>query len=172
MKKFKLLMIALLCVLGATSCSAQKLFTEAANVKGVTSVFVTKSMLNMVGATMGNQGGVDTGKLMKKINSVEVLEIPRDKKKTAEPLCQKALSGREMETLVDVKESDNTVLISALRNPGKDTYQGMLIKTDSDDELVYVYMAGDFTLADLMQAVGDADNPESVDPNPESSDPK
>jgi len=165
-------MFALLCVLGATSCSAQKIFTEAADVKGVTSVFVTKPMLSMVGVTMGNQGGVDIGKLMKKINSVEVLEIPRDKKNTAEPLCQKALSGREMETLVDVKESDNTVLISALPNPGKDTYQGMLIKADSGNYLVYVYMAGDFTLEDIMQAVNGTANSESAAPNPESSDSK
>lgn len=164
MEKIKLLMFALLCVWGATSCSAQKIFTEAANVDGVTSVFVTKPMLSMVGATMGNQGGVDIGMLMKKINSVEVLQMTADKKKKAEPLCQKALSGMEMEALVDVKASDNTVLISALPNPGKDTYRGMLIKADSGDSLVYVYMAGNFTLEDIMRAVGDFADDEPAEP--------
>ncbi len=79
MKKIKMMFFALMCVVAVSSCSAQRLFSEAADIKGVTSVVVTKPMLKMAGASIGKQEGVDVGKLIEKLDFIEVVSAPANK---------------------------------------------------------------------------------------------
>ncbi len=157
MKAIKTMFVALICAITTASCSAQRLFSEASKVDGVTSVLVTKPMLQLAGASVGNQDGVDVGKLMDKLNSIEVITAPKNLKTKVMELCQQSLTGMKTETLVEVKEKDENVEILAIPNDtNPELYKGLVIMADQKDELVYMYMSGDFTMDELMTAIGTA----------------
>ncbi len=155
MKKIKMMFFALMCVVAVSSCSAQRLFSEAADIKGVTSVVVTKPMLKMAGASIGKQEGVDVGKLIEKLDFIEVVSAPANKKVKVKEICNKALKDLNAETLVEVKENDQDVRILAIINENNpELYKGLLIIADEADELALVYMLGNFTMDDLTAAIG------------------
>lgn len=155
MKAISTMIVALVCVIASASCSAQRLFSEASKVDGVTSVLVTKPMLKLAGASIGNQDGVDVSKLMDKLSSIEVITAPKNLKSKVMELCQQSLAGMATETLVEVKEKDQNVEILAIPNEANpNLYKGLVIMADEKDELTYVYMSGNFTMDELMTAIG------------------
>ncbi|MDE6321975.1 MAG: DUF4252 domain-containing protein [Muribaculaceae bacterium] len=157
MKKIKMLFVALMCVVASSSCSAQRLFSEASNIDGVNSVLVTKPMLKIAGESLGTQDGVDMGKLINNLNCIEVITAPAKQKAKVLDIYKKVLAGAKTETLVEVKENGQNVEIIALSNDkNPELYKGLIIVSDESNELTLLYMAGDFTMDELMGAIGSA----------------
>lgn len=157
MNKIKMMIFALMCVVAGSSCSAQRMFSEASNIDGVTSVLVTKPMLKMAGESLGTQDGVDMGKLVNNLNCIEVITSPAKHKGKVMEIYKKALAGVKTETLVEVKENKENVEILALpKDNSTELYKGLIIAADEGSELTLVYLSGEFTMDELMGAIGSA----------------
>ena len=157
MKSIKTLLCILLCVLTFISCSAQRTFSEIASQKGVTSVFVGKTMLKLAGSSMSlatNQSAIDVSRIINDLSSIEIINcddknvLPTIKKK-----CQKILSAYPFEVMTEVNDDGENVEISGVLDKEGRFIEMLLITVSEDDELTYILMKGKIDVVTLNNAI-------------------
>lgn len=160
MEKMKTMVILAIMLIGSgCHALAQKLFTEAANLKGVTSVYVGKPMLTLVGSQMLNQGSgkFDISKIINDINSVEIIESSKDDAgknfKKAKDECDKVIGAMDFQPLVDLndEDGDNVQIIGTLNDDGS-CYTNILIRIVDDEDMVYIMLTGNISMEDMAAA--------------------
>lgn len=159
MRTVKYLLLSTICLL-AFSCSAQRTFSDVASIKGVTSVFVGKTMLKLAGASMDFNGSdalesIDLGRLIKDLDSIEIVECDKDSMGKVKKICNKILSEYKFEILTDVIQDDQKVEISGIMNKDGQTMNTLLISVAQTDQLVYILMKGKINIDALSEALQD-----------------
>ncbi len=159
MKAIKFLLSGLICML-SISCSAQRTFSDVASIKGVTSVFVGKTMLRLAGASMDFNGSdalesIDIGRLIKDLDSIEIIECDKDSMEKVKKMCKKILSDHQFEILTDVIQDDQKVEISGIMNKDGQTMNMLLISVAQPNQLVYILMKGKINIDALSEALQD-----------------
>ncbi|MDE7409308.1 MAG: DUF4252 domain-containing protein [Muribaculaceae bacterium] len=157
MKSIKPLLCALLCIMTIISCSAQRTFSEIASDKGVTSVFVGKTMLKLAGSSMSlaaNQSAIDVSKIIKDLSSIEIINcndrkvLPAIKNK-----CQKILAEYPLEVITEVTDNGENVEISGILDKEGRFMEMLLISVSDDDEITYILMKGKIDVVTLNNAI-------------------
>ena len=133
-----LLVLFLLC---STLCFAQdKLFEKYADKDNVTSVYISKSMFQMMPDNM-RAGGLDLGNLKGKIHNLQILTSENKEVKEQMKADFDAVVGKDHELLMKVK-SDDTRASFFVKQKG-----------EKISELIMLTMrlTGDFTIQDIRQ---------------------
>ncbi|MDE5850857.1 MAG: DUF4252 domain-containing protein [Muribaculaceae bacterium] len=157
MKSIKPLLCALLCIMTIISCSAQRTFSEIASQKGVTSVFVGKTMLKLAGSSMSlaaNQSAIDVSKIIKDLSSIEIINcddikvLPAIKNK-----CKKILAEYPLEVITEVTDDGEKVEISGVLDKDGHFMEMLLISVSDDDEITFILMKGKIDVVTLNNAI-------------------
>lgn len=141
-----LLVLFLLC---STLCFAQdKLFEKYADKDNVTSVYISKSMFQMMPDNM-RAGGLDLGNLKGKIHNLQILTSENKEVKEQMKADFDAVVGKDHELLMKVK-SDDTRASFFVKQKGEKISE-LLMLTDDEEDYVVMRLTGDFTIQDIRQ---------------------
>lgn len=141
-----LLVLFLLC---STLCFAQdKLFEKYADKDNVTSVYISKSMFQMMPDNM-RAGGLDLGNLKGKIHNLQILTSENKEVKEQMKADFDAVVGKDHELLMKVK-SDDTRASFFVKQKGEKISE-LIMLTDEEEDYVVMRLTGDFTIQDIRQ---------------------
>lgn len=157
MKSIKPLLCAFLFITSIISCSAQRTFSEIASAKGVTSVFVGKTMLKLAGSSMSlatNQSAIDVSRIIKDLSSIEIINCDDIKVlSNIKKECQKILSAYPFEVITEVNDDGENVEISGVLDKDGRFIEMLLITVSDDDDLTYILMKGKIDVVTLNNAI-------------------
>lgn len=156
MKLIKLLLWMMMCSF-SISCTAQRTLSEVSSIKGVTSVFVGKTMLKLADSSMNldaDKSAIDTSKLLKDLTSIEIITCEdKNVAEKAKKECDRVLSNFPFEVITEVTNDEQNVDISGVFEEDGKTISMLLISVTEPDEATYVLMKGKIDIETLNSAL-------------------
>lgn len=153
MKTMKSIILCVLLLLATSSATAQEeVFKKYSDTKGVTTVYVSKSMFNIISSSTFNVGKFHMYGIMGKIDSMNVLECEN---KALKPKIWKEVSDycekKKFELMMNVNDSGekSNIYYKQLKN----NKNVLILLTSEDDELDVVNITGSLTLNDVKKIV-------------------
>ncbi len=141
----------------ATLCSVcsygqQSFFDKYAEMDGVTSVYITKSMLSLFPKGQANVNGVNIGNIASRLDNIQILstdEQPIVDKLRKETSHINTRNGYE--ELMRVREDGEKTTIYF--KDGKKDKKEFLLLQDAKDEFTIISIVGDLTLQEIQGIV-------------------
>lgn len=149
----KKIILSILLLTSVTLTFAQKNpFEKFSDMDGVTSVYISKSMLSMLKGSKADFNGVDVGSFVNKLSSILIL-TSEDKKVAPQMLsmANDRVKGRDYELLMRVKSDDNDNVNFFMKGKPERITELIMIVAGNDGENVVMQFLGDFTLQDVQQ---------------------
>ena len=146
----RIYIFSLLLTLSTLFCQAQQsFFDKYAEMYGVTSVYITKSMLKMFPSMSGTINGVDVGNLANKLENIQILSA--DDSNIIEQLRKETKyinTKNGYEELMRVRDDgDKTTIYFKERKKNSE----FILMTDEGDEFTIISIIGDLTLKDIQE---------------------
>lgn len=146
----RIYIFSLLLTLSTLFCQAQQsFFDKYAEMDGVTSVYITKSMLKMFPSMSGTINGVDVGNLANKLENIQILSA--DDSNIIEQLRKETKyinTKNGYEELMRVRDDgDKTTIYFKERKKNSE----FILMTDEGDEFTIISIIGDLTLKDIQE---------------------
>lgn len=138
------------------SCSAQRMFSDVSSIKGVTSIYVGKTMLQLAGnmpiINTGN-ASVDISDFIKDLTSIEIVQCENSNVAAqVKKICKKVLSKYHFEIITEATTDDMTMTISGVFEK-KDKYLSMLfLSVNTNDSPTYILMKGKIDIENLNKS--------------------
>ena len=157
MKKIQYLIFAIFCLV-ALNCPAQRVLSEVASMKGVSSVYIGKTMLKLAGASMtitGQKSGLDLSKLFKNLTSIEIISCDdRGMTEKVEKKCKSILSRQHpMEVITETSSDGQNVQISGVFDKDGRNLETLLIAVTGNDEASFILLKGKIDVVTLNNAI-------------------
>lgn len=142
------IIILLICLTSGTALLAQKnLFDKYADMDGFTSVFISKSMFEMMPSI--ETGGLNLINMKGKIESLQILNTERkDQIATLKKDFDKLISGKH-EELMRVKDDSTRVNFYILKSGDK--VKELIMTSSMPNQFTVMQLLGNFTLKDIQQ---------------------
>ncbi|MDE5553762.1 MAG: DUF4252 domain-containing protein [Muribaculaceae bacterium] len=146
-------LVFVLVAFAAIKAAAQtKIFKEAAAIEGVTSVYISPSLLNL-GADIGMLGyGLDDAVV--DLNGLEVITSTYslvDRKKVKD-LCNKVIDSLGTELLIDINEEGENVRLFAELDEGSPYAKQMVLEIDEPkDNYTVIYIRGKIDMSKIIK---------------------
>ena len=140
-------LLALLC--SVCSYGQQSYFDKYAEMEGVTSVYITKSMLSLFPKGQTNVNGVNIGNIADRLNNIQILssdEQPIIAKLRKETSDINTRNGYE--ELMRVREDGEKTTIYF--KDGKKDKKEFVLLVDEKDEFTIISIVGDLTLQEIQ----------------------
>lgn len=148
------LILSMLLAVSITFAFAQKNpFEQFADMEGVTSVYISKTMLSMIPKnTKTDYGGVDVSNFLDKLSSILIL-TSEDKKIATQMLsmANDRVKGNNYELLMRVKSGDNENVKFFMKGKPESIRELIMIVAASDGENVVMQFLGNFTIEDIQK---------------------
>lgn len=156
MKKLKYIICIVLSII-SIDCAAQRIFSEVASMKGVSSVFIGKTMLNVAGASVtitGGQSAIDMSKIFKDLSSIEIISC--DDKGNMEKLknkCRSILSAYPFEVMTETSDDGKNIQISGVFDKDGKNLMILLLAITGNDEISFIILNGKIDVVTLNNAI-------------------
>lgn len=159
--------ISILCWLnigiGLSESAVDKFFDKYANEDQVTSVYISKSMMELLPVQQMSFGW-DFSSLAGKIDAINVLSTENEKvSKKMRQEFDKLTKEPSYEQLMWVKDEDSLVKVYVCKNKKGNKISELLLVADSDDEFYCIRLTGNFTLENLRSITNKPDRKEKND---------
>lgn len=151
MKHIKKLVAIVLVMFAITACAQKVTFPSLANKQGITNIYVSKAMINMMG-TNGNLPGNIPDEVMKNLDSIEVITSEESPgcNTIKEAFKTYIAENPGLELLMNVNDDGESVTIYGLQKADSENYSKIIMNiSDSDGEVVLIVMTGNITSSDL-----------------------
>ncbi|MFA7388917.1 MAG: DUF4252 domain-containing protein [Proteiniphilum sp.] len=150
----KKMMMVLALALTASGLFAQKNpFEKFTDMEGVTSVYISKSMMSLMPKNMNmDLGNVDVSNFINKLSSILILTS--ENKPVAQEmvsLANKRIRDDQYELLMRVKSDDGERVNFFMKGIPESISEMIMIVEENDGESVIMQFLGDFTLDDAKQ---------------------
>lgn len=147
----RIYIFSLLLTLSTLFCQAQQsFFDKYAEMDGVSSVYITKSMLKMFPSMSGKINGVDVGNLASKLENIQILSA--DEPNIIEQLRKdtKHISTKNgYEELIRVRDDGDKTTIYFKEK--KKNSEFILITDEGNEFTIVSIIGGDLTLKDIQE---------------------
>lgn len=156
MRRLKYILCLLMCIL-SIDCVAQRILSEAASMKGVSSVFIGKTMLKVVGASIsigGDKSAINMSKIFKDLTSIEILSC--DEKGNMEKLekkCRSILTAYPFEVLTETSGEGKNIQISGVFDKSSQYLEILLIAITGNEETSFILLKGKIDVVTLNNAL-------------------
>lgn len=156
MKKLKYIICIVLSII-SIDCAAQRIFSEVASMKGVSSVFIGKTMLNVAGASVtitGGQSAIDMSKIFKDLSSIEIISC--DEKGNMEKIknkCRSILSAYPFEVMTETSDDGKNIQISGVFDKDGKNLMILLLAITGNDEVSFIILNGKIDVVTLNNAI-------------------
>lgn len=149
MKKI-LILLALLAGTAMGLKAQSAFFKSCEDIPGVTTVYISKAMLELAGASNISGGDFDLGSLASKLDGLEIVSADNDAVAALRSKCGTFKTARGYEKLMSVKETDSNVSILMKKlGGGRNEF---VVFVDSPSSLSAIVMTGTMTMQDVMAA--------------------
>ncbi len=128
-------------------------FEQFSDMDGVTSVYISKTMLSMIPKNSKmDYGGVNVGGFLNKLSSILIL-TSEDQKIAPQmlSLANNRVKGNDYELLMRVKSDENDNINFFMKGKPEDIRELIMIVAGNDGENVIMQFLGNFTLQDIQQ---------------------
>lgn len=148
MKRISIIVL-LMALCSVYSYGQQSFFDKYAEMDGVTSVYITKSMLSLFPQGQTNVNGVNIGNIASRLDNIQILSsdkpdiIAKLRKETAD-----INSRNGYEELMRIREDGEKTTIY-FRDKKQEKKEFVLL-TDEKDELTIISIVGDLTLQEIQ----------------------
>ena len=147
----RIYILTLLLAISTIFCRAQQsFFDKYAEMDGVSSVYITKSMLNMFPNMSGKINGVNVGNIASRLDNIQILssdEAPIIEQLRKETKDINIKNGYE--ELMRVREDgEKTTIYFKERKTGNSEF---VLITDEKDEFTIISIIGDLTLKEIQE---------------------
>ena len=147
----RIYIFSLLLTLSTLFCQAQQsFFDKYAEMDGVSSVYITKSMLKMFPSMSGKINGVDVGNLASKLENIQILSA--DDSNIIEQLRKdtKHINSKNgYEELIRVRDDGDKTTIYFKEK--KKNSEFILITDEGNEFTIVSIIGGDLTLKDIQE---------------------
>lgn len=153
MKSKYILLLLLLSFSSIVLAENNKMYDKYSEMKGVTSVYISKSMLQLISNFDMKFDGLDISKISSKLTGIYILttEDPaiasRMKKDT-----ERVDNNKRYEPLMKVKDDESDVVFYTLPK-NKEVIKEMIVLVNEKSEFVMIQLLGEMTLDDIRQII-------------------
>lgn len=145
----------------ATLCSVcsygqQSFFDKYAEMEGVTSVYISKSMLSLFPKGQTNVNGINIGDIASRLDNIQILSA--DKQPIVDKLRKETSdinTKNGYEELMRVREDGEKTTIYF--KDGKKDRKEFVLLVDEKDEFTIISIVGDLTLQEIQGIVNNAE---------------
>lgn len=156
MRKLKYIIFTVLCFI-SIDCQAQRMLSEVASMKGVSSVFIGKTMLEVAGASItitGDQSSIDMSKFFKNLTSIEIISCDdKDNMEKLEEKCRSILSKYSFEMMTETSDDDKNIQISGVFDKGGKNVVDLLIVLTRNDKVSFIILKGKIDIVTLNNSI-------------------
>ena len=148
------MMMVLVLALTASGLFAQKNpFEKFTDMEGVTSVYISKSMMSLMPKNMNmDLGNVDVSNFISKLSSILILTSENQPvAKEMVSLANKRIRDDQYELLMRIKSDENERVNFYMKGKPENIREMLMIVEDEGGESVIMQFLGDFTLDDAKQ---------------------
>ena len=151
--KLKVLITSILLLLGIAAMHAQNtMFDRLSANKDISTVYISKALLNMMPKMDVGAGGADIKSLAGKL---EQLEIYSSQSKDAAKLIRNEFEGikkgKTYETLMAIKDKDDNITFYARKE--KDNFKDLIMFVNDPEECTVIRIMGNFTAEDVQKVM-------------------
>ena len=154
--KRRTLLLSIMLTIGTLFCHAQQSFLDKyAEMDGVSSVYITKSMLKMFPDMAGKINGVNVGSIASRLNNIQVITC--DEAPIIEQLRKetKGINAKnEYEELMRIRDGGDKTSIY-FKEDKKGMSEFVLI-TDEKSEITIISIVGNITLQEMQKMVSES----------------
>lgn len=146
----RVLLIALTCLLSSLAMGQKSLMERYANIDGVTTVYISKTMLQMM-PNMNVHINMNTKDMAGRLTGILILTTER--KELVQSLrrdSRQFFSNKTFEVLMTVKDEESLVNFY-IRRKNDQRVAEMVMVVDEGDEFVLIQMTGDLTMEDIKK---------------------
>ncbi|MCM1292102.1 MAG: DUF4252 domain-containing protein [Bacteroides sp.] len=144
MKLIKSLIAVMALCLSATAQGQDMLFQSLANQSDVSSVYISKAMMQMAGSTSEND-------FLNRLNFIQI--ISSEKKKGVDAIdieMKKFLSENpDLQILMNTKDGNDSVIIYGVPIENSDKLSKMILYTKSASEIAVIILDGEISPSDI-----------------------
>lgn len=138
-------------------CLAQRMLSEAASMKGVSSVFIGKTMLKMAGSSIsigGDRSAINMSEILKDLTSIEILSCDeKGNVDSIEKKCRSILSEYPFEVLTETSDDGKNIQISGIFDKPGQNLVTILIAITGNDEATFILLNGKIDIVTLNNAL-------------------
>lgn len=146
----------LITICSVSSYGQQSFFDKYAEMEGVTSVYITKSMLSLFPKGQASVNGVNIGNIASRLDNIQILSA--DEQPIIDKL-RKETSGintrNGYEELMRVREDGEKITIYF--KDGKKDKKEFVLLMDEKDEFTIISIVGDLTLQEIQGIINTED---------------
>lgn len=134
-----------------------KLIQELSDIKGVSSVLISESMLKLIGGgtDLINNDELKLDKVLPKLNGIQILSA--DSGKAVEQLRTKLadyIKKQKLEMLMQTKDDDEVTRIYFMESKDfKKEFSRLILVVDDKEEVTFIGLSGTFKLDDLKEMI-------------------
>ncbi len=153
MKKILLLIVVALSAIIAHAQS--QFFKDCEKIPGITTVYVSKTMLSMIGTSNIVTDGINLSSLASKIESIEIIQADGRQSKAVRQKIDKLSTEHAIENLLKVNDGGQQITLYMKELPG--SKYSYTLTVDEKDETTVILFTGKLTIAEVMEAIGKKD---------------
>lgn len=147
------IIVAIMLAMTSINAQAQKNpFDKFSDYKDVTYIYISKTMLKLVGTTaIPSINGIDIKEIGSKLNSIQIITSEKSSKKSLKTEALSIIKKDSYEKIMQVSEEDNKVDIYF-----KEDKKGSIIVmvNDEKDSTVLIVFSGNFSMANILKMIG------------------
>lgn len=153
----KYIIITLLLTIGSISIQAQNstdIFNKFSDNEDITTVFISKALLQLASEMNGDMGGANISNLISKLTQIEIYTT--EKESVAQMMkkeSDKFINNKTYESLMKIRDKGDNVDFLIQRN--KDRIDELLMVVSDGEECTIIRIAGDFTMEDIQKVMSD-----------------
>lgn len=150
MKNKAIILFIVLCGLAVTLRAQSGIFEKYAEMENVTSVYVSKSMMQMIPAMVGNVR-LETDSIKNKLESLQLLSSSNSEKIALIKKDFKNSLSKNHEELMKIRDDGTRIDFYALKNG--DEIRELIMLYESDSAYTVIQLLGKFSLSDVQGIV-------------------
>lgn len=147
-KKIKLPVLAIIAIISLTANAQVSAFEKYSDIKNVTYVYISKSMLNLVGGAVPSVPGVNTKSIMGKLSAIQIISSEdKSARNKLKANVASTIKNGKYELLMQVDNNDKVYIY----HKESKNQSVIVMQTDNDDALSVIVFSGKFTLDDVKK---------------------
>jgi len=153
--KTKNWLVAVIVMLNIAGASAQDLFEKLGDNEHITTVYISKALLNMFPAMADkvDVNGVDVKNIVAKLEQIDI--YTSDQKEASQLIRTEAqklqTQSKTYEVLMRIKDGSDNIIFYAEK--AKDRFKSLIMFVDEGDECTLIRLLGSFTAEDVQKVI-------------------
>lgn len=147
-KQIKLPVLAIIAIISLTANAQVSAFEKYSDIKNVTYVYISKSMLNLVGGAVPSVPGVNTKSIMGKLSAIQIISSEdKSARNKLKANVASTIKNGKYELLMQVDNNDKVYIY----HKESKNQSVIVMQADNDDTLSVIVFSGKFTLDDVKK---------------------